>query len=419
MTWWKALLALLCVGGAVAITAAGLRERPPPAEQVSVAEAKRADIRRVVAGSGKLVASTTVKISSNLSGDLTELRVKQGDRVVRGQVLGRLDRRRFEANVRQASAAVSAARADARAAEVEVQRTTAELQRVEGLQEKGISSSAESDRARAARDSAEARFNASRQRAAQAGAVLDEALTQLEKTTLTSPMEGTVIELSREVGERVRGSDFNEDVVMTVAALAAMEVKLEVSEHEVIHLRQGQKADVTLDALEGQLFQGEIVEIAQKATIRNAGSEAEVVSFPVVVALPERPAGALPGMNAEVRITAEVHENAVTVPVQAVTVRPAKDLPAEAGPVEGGALAVKRAGEALARVVFVVGEDGKAHVRRVRTGIASDTDLEILEGLQPGEKVVDGPFRTLARELKDGVRVEEGDGGGKRPRGRG
>jgi HlyD family secretion protein len=99
-------------------------------------------------------------------------------------------------------------------------------------------------------------------------------------------------------------------------------------------------------------------------------------------------------------------------------VRPAKELPGEGAAVEGGGLKAARPGEALARVVFVVGEDGKAHVRRVRTGIASDTALEILEGLQQGEKVVDGPYRTLARELKDGARVEEGDGA-KRPRGRG
>ena len=418
MTWWKAVVALLLVGGAGAITAAGLRERPEPAEEVTVSEAKREEISRVIAGSGKLAAATTVKISSNLSGDLTELRVKQGDRVTRGQVLGRIDRGRFEAGVRQASAAASAARADARAAEVEVGRATAELQRVEGLLAKGISSSADREQAKAVVGSAEARMNAARQRAAQAGAVLEESLTQLGKTTLVSPMDGTVIELSREVGERVRGSDFSEDVVMTVAALAAMEVKLEVSEHEVIHLRQGQKAQVTLDALEGQVFEGEVVELAQKAIIRNAGSEAEVVSFAVVVALPARPAGALPGMNAEVRITAETRAGAGTVPVQAVTVRPAKELPAEGASVEGGGLKAARPGEALARVVFVVGEDGRAHVRRVRTGIASDTALEILEGLQPGEKVVDGPYRTLARELKDGARVEEGDGA-KRPRGRG
>ncbi|MBM4380980.1 MAG: efflux RND transporter periplasmic adaptor subunit, partial [Deltaproteobacteria bacterium] len=338
MTWWKTLVGLVLVSGAVAITAAGLRERPEPAEEVSLSEAKRADISRVIAGSGKLAASTTVRISSNLSGDLTELRVLQGDRVTRGQVLGRIDRRRFEASVRQASAATNASKADARAAEVEVARTTAELQRVDGLLAKGISSTADREQARAAVDAAEARLSAARQRAVQAGAVLEESLTQLGKTTLVSPMDGTVIELSREVGERVRGSDFSEDVVMTVAALAAMEVKLEVSEHEVIHLRQGQKAGVTLDALEGQVFVGEVVELAQKAIIRNAGSEAEVVSFAVVVALPVRPAGALPGMNAEVRITADTHSGAVTVPVQAVTVRPAKELPEQAAEVEGGAL---------------------------------------------------------------------------------
>ncbi len=148
--------------------------------------------------------------------------------------------------------------------------------------------------------------------------------TTCRKTTLTSPIDGNVIELSREVGERVRGSDFSEDVVMTIAALSAMEVKIEVGEHEVVHLKTGQPAEVTLDALEGESFQGSVVEIAQKALIKNPGTEAEVTTFPVTVALDSRPPGVLPGMSAEVRISAETHNDAVLVPIQAVTVRSEK-----------------------------------------------------------------------------------------------
>ncbi len=415
MKWWKAVIAGVLFLGAAAITAGGLRTRPPPTVEVQVAKARKGSITRTITGAGKVQAATTVKISSNLSGDLVELLVKDGDPVIKGQVLGRIDRSRFEATVKQALASQSAAKSEVQISEVESQRAGAEYGRVEGLVGKGLASAAELEQARATRDTAEARVAAARQRFQQAVAVYDEAASNLAKTTLTSPIDGNVIELAREVGERVRGSDFSEDVVMVIAALNAMEVKIEVGEHEVVHLKPGQPAEVTLDALEGEAFQGSVVEIAQKATIKNPGTEAEVTTFPVTVALATRPPGVLPGMSAEVRISAETRNDTVLVPIQAVTVRSEKSLPDYEAPVEGGALTAKRRTEALAKVVFVLDAENKAQVRRVVTGIASDTELEILKGLEEGDRVVEGPYRTLSKELKPGDAVrepsQEGPGG--------
>ncbi len=407
MTWWKYLIAAVLLLGAVAVTLGGLRDRPPPATEVAFAKAKKGTITRTITGAGKMQAATTVKISSNLSGDLIELPVKAGDRVTKGQVLGKIDRRRFEAAAKQSLAAQSAARADMQVSQVEVDRSTAEYGRAEGLVKKGLASEAELEKARADRDSAAARFASARERVAQAAAAYDEAQNSLSKTVMLSPIDGTVIELSREVGERVRGSDFNEDVVMTIAALAAMEVKIEVGEHEVVHLKTGQPAEIVVDALEGQTFDGQVVEIAQTALIKNPGTEAEVTTFPVTVALASRPPGVLPGMSAEVRITAESRDNAITVPIQAVTVRPEKSLPDYKPEIETGTqVNAKKRAETLAKVVFVRDGD-KAKARRVRTGIASDTDLEILEGLNDGDEIVEGPYRTLAKELQDGDLVRD------------
>ena len=411
MKWWKAVIAGGLFLGAAAITAGGLKDRPPPTVEAQVTKARKGTITRTITGAGKVQAATTVKISSNLSGDLTELLVKDGDRVTKGQVLGRIDRKRYEASARQAQAAQNAARSDAQVSQVEVDRTTAELARVEELGKKGLASAAEVEQSRAARDTAVARLASAQQRLAQASAVSEEAQTNLSKTTLLSPIDGNIIELSREVGERVRGSDFSEDVVMTIAALNIMEVKFEVGEHEVVHLKPGQPAEISVDALEGESYQGSVVEIAQKALIKNPGTEAEVTTFPVTVALNTRPARVLPGMSAEVRISAEKHDDTVLVPIQSVTVRPEKSLPDYKAPVEGG-LTVARRAETLAKVVFVVDADNKAQLRRVRTGIASDTDLEILEGILEGDKVVEGPYRTLSKELKHGDTVREPQPGG-------
>lgn len=454
MKWYKGVIAGGLALGAIAIAVAGLRDRPPPAVEVQLGKARSSRITRSVAGAGKVQAATTVKISSNISGDLTELLVKEGDRVTRGQVLGRIDRRRYQAAGKQARAAQNAAAADVQLAGVDSERAGNELKRVEALVQKGMASPAELDRIRAERDISNARAASARERFTQAAAMVDEAQNNLEKTTLVSPIDGTVIELAREVGERVRGSDFTEDVVMVVAALAAMEVKIEVSEHDVVYLKPGQKAEITVDALEGQTFEGSVAEVAQKGLVKNAGTEAEVTTFPVTVALTVRPAGVLPSMSAEVRISAETHDDAVVVPIQAVTVRPAKsfekkrDGGGDGGEVDSGAEddpgksptgdagaedagvgaggsgrggRGKGKGGGLIKVVFVVDGDDVAHARKVKTGIASNTEIEILDGVAADDRVVEGPYRTLSKDLKDGDRVREAKpaerpGNGRKPR---
>lgn len=266
---------------------------------------------------------------------------------------------------------------------------------------------------------------AAEERAGQAHARFEDASHDVARTTLLAPIDGTIIDLSREVGEKVRGSDFSEDVVMTLAALASMEVRIEVTEHEVVHLKLGQPADIRVDALDAQTFAGTVKEIAQQASVRNAGTEQETASFPVTIALTARPEGVLPGMAAEVRVMAERRDDAVLIPVQAVAVRPTKSLPDSAAPAEGAVMAAPRKGDAMTKVVFAVDGDSKVKVRRVKLGVSSDTDVEVLEGLSAGERIVEGPFRVLAKELKDGDAVKVADekaggaGRGGRPGGKG
>jgi HlyD family secretion protein len=413
MTWWKGLILGLIGVGVVGITVAGLKDRPPPAVEVQTAKARKGAISRVVVGAGKVESVTTVKISSNLSGDLLQLFVKDGDPVKKGMVLGKIDARPFLGRAKQNLATANAAKSDIANAQVDVDRYTLELRRTKALAERGMSSGAELDLAKSNFDGANARLNSAKEKYTSSVAMYEQAQTDVARTELTSPIDGNIIELSREIGERVRGSDFSEDTVMTVAALSNMQVKIEVGEHEVVFLKPGQKAELSVDALEGQTFVGSVVEIAQKATIKNPGTESEVTTFPVKVLLDARPVGVLPGMSAEVRITAETRGDAVIVPIQAVTVRPEKTLPdAKTTGEANTTLTAKRSRETLAKVVFVVDQENKAHARRVRTGIASDTDLEILEGLQDGEKVVEGPFRTVSKELKDGDRLKENQPGG-------
>lgn len=404
---------LAAVGG---ITAAGLKPHPPKPVEIQTTKASKDTITRTVTSAGKVTSATTVKISSNVSGDLIELHVKVGEKVQKGQVLGRIDPTRYRAQQKSAQAALSAAQADVSVLKVALAHDQAEGERIRGLHAKGMSSDAEIEQNRSQVSADEAKLAASEQRASQARAQLDEATDYLTKTTLFAPIDGEVIELDRQLGERVRGSDLSEDVVMVLATLSQMEVRVEVGEHEVVYLHAGDRADVELDAIEDKKFPGQVIEIGQNAIIRNAGTEAEVTSFPIRVALDARPPGALPGMSATVHVATETHKDTVVLPMQCVTVRPEKMLAKGPGPTETSLKVADAPPKSeLAKVVFVL-HDGKAQLRRVKTGLSSETQIEITDGLAEGDEVVSGPYRTLAKELKDGDAVKV-DAPGKGPAG--
>ncbi|MCL2625304.1 MAG: efflux RND transporter periplasmic adaptor subunit [Cystobacterineae bacterium] len=403
MKWWKRVILILIVGFVGVSTWKALGEKAPVAVSAQLVTVKRGPITRTVVGTGKLEPSVAVKLSSSISGDLISLNVKAGDLVKKGQVLGKIDPRRYDALVKQTTAAWRTTKSEHDAAKVELERTQAELARTQALFEKGLSSKAEYEKILAEKDSAQARFEASRGRISQSLAALEEAQTDFARTTLYSPIDGTVIQLSREVGERVRGSDLSEDVVMTIATLSSMEVKIEVAEREVVFVKPGQKASITVDALEDRVYEGQVLEVAQKALIRNEGTDNETIGFPVRIGILNKPEGGLTGMSAEVKIDAEHKASAWVVPIQAVTVRPEGMLDA-AGVSEDAA---SRASSAFAKVVFVVGEDMRVRPLRVRTGIASETEMELVEGAQEGMRVVEGPYRLLSKELKEGDLIKD------------
>jgi len=401
------------VGGAfvlavVGVTASSLMPRPQPPIQVQTTLARKGSITRIVTAGGKLQAATEVKLSSNITGDLLSLSVKEGDEVKQGQSLGTIDSRRYAAQVAQSEAARSSALADVQQYRVQLANLEAELKRVERLAAASNASVAEVEKARSEALAGQARLEGAEGRLAQAEASLREARHYLSMTTLVAPIAGVVTRREKQVGERVRGSDFSEDVILVISTLSQMEMKMEVGEQEVVFLKEGAHAEVEVDALPGRKFPAEVVEVARNANVKNAGTEGEVTTFFVRLTLAERDAAALPGMSAQASVFTDTRDDAVVVPIQAVTVRPEKELsgakgeaaPAPAGPQK------KARREPMQKVVFVV-EDGVAKIRKVETGLASETELEIVSGLKEGERVVEGPYRVLSRELADGKSVTD------------
>ncbi len=422
MSWTKRIVAILFVLAVAAITAGSLRPSPPPPVGIQAVSARKGPITRVVTAAGKLQAATEVKLSANVSGYLLELDAHEGDLVKKGQVLGRIDARRYSAQVAQQTANRASAAADVEGEKVKVAQLEQELTRVEKLASTGNASAAEVDTARASLSGERARLQAAHERVAQADALLSEARHNFSLTTLVSPIDGVITKREKQVGERVRGSELSEDVVLVISTLSKMEAKIEVGEHEVVYVKEGDAAEIEIDAFPDRKLPAQVVEVARNATVKNQGTEGEVTTFFVRLALTHPVDGALPGMSAQASIATDTRDQAIVVPIQAVTVRPDRDL-APGGPArDQRPLPTPEAGkkqkrEPLRKIVFVV-EDGVARARPVETGLASESEIEIVSGLKEGEKVVEGPYRVLSRELADGKRVEEQPLGGKGPTGK-
>ena len=411
--WILAALILLAVGFA---TVQGLKPKPPPAVEVSMTTVQRQDLTRTVSAAGHLQARETVKVSSNVTGDLLSLAVKEGDQVKQGQVLGEIDKRREQSQVAQFRAAVASAAAQIAQIEASIAQDKRDLARVEKMVAEQLTTRAEVEKVETQLKLDVARLAGQKQAVAQNQSQYESAVYNLSRATLTAPIDGTILELNKKVGERIRGSDFNEDVVLLMGGLAQMEVKVEVGEHEVVDIHEANEATIEIDAMPDKQFKGTVVSVGKNAQIKNQGTDAEVTTFFVRIGLLDPPDKALPGLSSSVSIATAKRTGVLTVPIQAVTSRLPKK-PEEGGPPQPAALAsaAQNGGQTVSgkpkpvKVVFVVGADKKVEMRPVKVGIASRTHVEILEGVNEGETIVDGPYRTLARELEQGQEVKEQD----------
>jgi HlyD family secretion protein len=414
MSWRGRIVASLFVLAVVAVTVISVLPKPTPPLKIQAITSRKGSITRIVTAGGKLQAATQVKLSSNITGDLLSLSVKEGDVVKQGQSLGTIDARRYGAQLSQSEAARASAAADVQQQRVQVAQLEQEVKRVQRLAASNVASAADLEKASTEVLAGQARLQASVAKLAQADGSLREARNAFSMTTLTAPIDGVVTKREKQVGERVRGSDFSEDVILVISTLSRMEMKMEVGEQEVVYLKEGDVAEVEVDALPDQKLAAKVVEVARNANVKNAGTEGEVTTFFVRLALTEPNPSALPGMSAQASVFTDTRADAIVVPIQAVTVRPAKTAAGGGAPPAETALkpGTKAKRDPMQKVVFVV-QDGVAKLRRVETGLASDSEIEIVSGLSQGERVVEGPYRVLSKDLADGKPVtEEGEAGG-------
>ena len=420
----KRIVIIVSVVGTLA-TVLGLNLGPKEKVKllVELEAAKLEPITQVVTASGKIRPETQVKVSADVGGYIRKLTVDDGEQVEKGQLLVEVDPEIYRAQVMAALAAEKTAQARVKLAEASLIRAKGEARRVRGLYKKDLTSAANLEKAQADLAIAQAEVDAAAGQLLQAQATLSRARKDLAKCTIMAPMSGTVIELLKELGERVSGGDFREDIIMTVADLSRMEVEVEVGERDVVLIHEKDPVEIEVDAYPGEKIPGTVSEIANAGVTRNQWTESEVTNFRVVVLVGESEKVLRPQMSATVSIKTAHKDNTLTVPIQSVTLRRPAEFkegkPKPEGPRPPASAKKPGFGGQPVEVVFVV-EDGRALAREVKTGLSSDTRIEILEGIEEGTKVVSGPFRALSKDLKhkDEVRTD-GPRPGKKKRRRG
>ena len=437
-----------------------------PSASVETATAETRTITQVVTASGRIEPATEVTISPDVSGEIIELTVKEGDEVVAGQVLARsrpdlyaaqIDQlsagvQQSEAGVGQATAGVAQAEANVAQAQAALARAEQDFARVRQLFDRGLVARAEFETAQSAVRSqtaavraAQAAVGSARSGVGQARygvtgarARLAEVQNQIGRTTVTAPMSGTVSMLDVELGERVVGtSQMAGTPMMRIARLDAMELVVDVNENDVVNIEVGDTARVEVDAFTDRPLKGIVTEIAQSA--RGVGGAAAAVSAtsvttfqvrvrvetgaasaavggglsPEVASNPSPSVRLRPGMNGTVDVFTRSVRGVAAIPLGAVTVRDLNAVRRDTasstrGRRRSGASAAASGGtpqvEDIRKVVFVV-RDGKAQMVTVETGLDDRTWIEIRRGLRTGDVVVTGPYGTVSRTLTPGDRV--------------
>jgi HlyD family secretion protein len=387
---------------------------------VQTGKVARHDLVSVVSASGEIKPKRYVNVSANVSGRITRLFVKEGDRVRNGQILATIDSARYAADTRQSQAALAAARSDLDRTQADLAVTLSAFERSKQMHDEKLVSDQTFDQADADLKGRRASVEAQKRRIAQLEAALESNQDTLEKATIPSPMDGVVTNLQKEEGESVIGAlSFSPTPIMTVADLSVMEVEVMVDETDIRNVKLGEEAEVRVDALEGAKIKGEVTEIGASAiprgtsgvaanTAANTGNQPK--DFKVTVTLKDPPASLRPGLNATADITTARRPGALAVPIQAIVVRgvnkegkvvdPSAVQAASGEPVKTAKIAKEEEKDG----VFVI-KAGKAAFKAVKTGVVGETDIEVLEGLSEGEEIVTGSYKTL-RTLKDDARVK-------------
>ena len=442
----KILLIVSAVIVAIVLVAVFVVKQQSGYTKVLIAKIHKQDLATVVSGTGQIRPKTFVNVGATSFGRITHLYVKEGDRVKKGQVIATVENVQPAANVQSQKANISAARTDIssyiaaeKTAEANVAHAKADLEqkqldweRAQSLLKAGIMAKQDYDAKKAAYDTdvasvsqAEAQLNQARAQTASARGHLDQQVAQLRfnedalnKTVSIAPFDGIVTNLPVREGETVVVGIQNAEgsTLMTIADMSVVTAEVKVDETDIVNIKNGQPAEVTIDAIPGKTFKGRVTLVGDQALLRSTGLSTsqsttgteEAKDFKVVVTL-DSPSGELrPGLSTTAKVTTAEKANVLALPIQALTMY-TPPPPANSGNVEAASTS-SAPKVAPVQGVYILEKDSHGKQRAkfvpVTTGITGATDIEVLSGLQPGQEVVIGPYKTL-RTLKNGALLKK------------
>ncbi|MEJ2582440.1 MAG: efflux RND transporter periplasmic adaptor subunit [Acidobacteriota bacterium] len=374
--------------------------------EVEIENVGRRQVVQTVTATGKIQPMIQVNISADVSAKIKRLEVEEGEWVEQGTLLVELDRERYLAAVESAQANLSAAQANANLARENMVKAEKDYERTKELFDRNLESQSVLDTVYAAAEVEKARDQSALDQGQQARAALRQARDDLAKTTIYAPMSGTVSKLNKEIGEIALGSQFQEDVILEISHLDGMEAQVDIDEYDNVSVSIGDEAEIEVDALPDVKLKGKVTEIANSAKSSGLGTTDEKTEFEVKVAIIDPVDELRPGMTASAEIVTDVCEDCLSVPIQSVAVRTLEQLGAEQTG-EGEEARFTPDSEGFVEIVWIV-KDGRAEARQVKTGIQSETYIEIADGLEEDVQVVTGNYRAISRDLKDGSMVSLG-----------
>jgi HlyD family secretion protein len=401
------VLGAVIIAGAV-VGGLSMQKKGEKPLEVQTVKAERAPIVQKVNATGKIQPKTQVKISADVSAKIVRMNVKEGDWVDPGDLLLELDSERYLASVESEEANVRSAIADAELVRENVDQTERVYNRARELLERKLESQANLDSAQAAYQVEQARYQSALDKVEQARGRLKQARDALSKCTIYAPMAGTISDLNKEQGEIAIGSQFQEDVIMVLADLGAMEALVNVDENDIVAIDFGQVAEIEVDALPDELLKGTVTEIANSANVQAQGTTSQKTEFEVTLTIESAKQELRPGMTASADIITATRDDALSIPIQSVTVRTMEQLKTAD---ENAAEKFQPAKDGFVELVWVL-DDGKVSARQVKTGIQGDELIEVVEGLSEGDEVVSGNYRAISRDLSHGLAVTVSNGAG-------
>lgn len=432
--------------------------KKPKGETIEIEQVATRTIKETVVASGKIYPETEVKISSDVSGEIVELYVLEGDSVKAGQLVAKINPDTYVSSVERGVASLNSAKSQKSIAQAQILSSIAQKEQIEAqianarniynrnkqLKADGVISTADFEASESSLRALEANARSSEASVASskanvqaaefsiksAEASLQELRTSLQRTSIYAPTNGIVSLLNVEKGERVVGTmQMTGTEMMRIANLNSMEVQVDVSENDIVRVSLNDEVEIEVDAYLGRKFKGNVYQIANSASSLGGAAQAtstdQVTNFSVKIRIDPasysdlitstKPFPFRPGMSASVAIQTNVKPNVISVPIQSVTVRDpdkkneapdSEEVVAEQEKSENQNKGEKKpeAEKEKIEVVFVMEAD-TVRLVPVKTGIQDDTYIEVLEGLKGDEKVVSGPYSAISRQLKNGSKV--------------